>query len=373
MKNFRLIALVLIPIIFLLLQTNHLPSQWIQTNLNSPSVKSLAASGDTVFAGTTSDGIFKSVDGGKNWFSVSNGLGNSFPIDALLIKDNIIYAGTDGGGVYKSTNGGSNWYQVNSGMTILFVHALVENGNEIYAVGDRDVYRSTNGAESWTLILQMIQNFYCLAVNGNSIFVGASTAGVFRTTNGGTNWSAVNNGLPVGGVFALTVSNGEIFAGKYGGISGGVYRSTNNGQSWALCFSDYYVTHLKSIGTDIYVAGYEKCIFRTTNNGSTWIDWNHGPLSITPLCIANSENYLYAGGYFYVWKRSKLPTLNLKINLEAYSPNSDTVTVYLRQSSAPYSLADSGKGFLTSSGNLWCNFENAVNGVKTANAFSVAA
>ena len=360
MKSIRIIILILVSVICVSLQIKECRSQWMQTNLqNSSTVKSIAVKGDTIYAGTIFGEIFKSVNGGNNWFSVNNGYTSSFSIDALLIKDSDVYAGIDAGGVYKTTNGGSNWFPVNNGLRGLYIHALVDNNSEIFAVGDSAVYRSTNNAASWTPILQMTQNFFCLAVNGNSIFVGASTAGVFRSTNGGINWSAANNGIPPGGVVALAVSNGNIFAGNYGS---GVYKSTDNGANWILNIPDWFVKGFEVNGNDMYFTG-AGGIFKTTNNGTTWLDWNHGLVSGPyTYIIVSSEDYLYTGG-ITVWKRSTLPTLNLKVNLEAYSPNSDSVTVYLRHSTAPYEIADQAKGLLTSSLDLWVNFENVLEGL----------
>ena len=58
-----------------------------------------------------------------------------------------------------------------------------------------------------------------------------SRGGVFRSTDNGNNWEAVNDGLTVGaGINALIAVGGNIFAGAYGE---GVFRSTDNGETWA--------------------------------------------------------------------------------------------------------------------------------------------
>jgi hypothetical protein len=54
--------------------------------------------------------------------------------------------------------------------------------------------------------------------------------GVFLSTNNGTSWTAVNNGLTNTFVRALAVSGTNLFAGTVEG--GGVFLSTNNGTSW---------------------------------------------------------------------------------------------------------------------------------------------
>lgn len=56
-------------------------------------------------------------------------------------------------------------------------------------------------------------------------------------------------------------------------------------------------------------------------------------------------------------------TLNLTVNLEAYSPVQDTLRVTLREASAPYAVVDTGKGYLSPTGTLTLQFAKAVNGV----------
>ena len=68
---------------------------------------------------------------------------------------------------------------------------------------------------------------YCFAVKGTNLFAGTA-GGVFRSTNNGTSWTAVNTGLTYTSVDALAVSGTNLFAGT----ENGVFLSTNNGTSW---------------------------------------------------------------------------------------------------------------------------------------------
>ncbi len=58
-----------------------------------------------------------------------------------------------------------------------------------------------------------------------------------------------------------------------------------------------------------------------------------------------------------------IPELNLSVNLEACSPNQDTIRVYLRNALNPYAKVDSATGYLSPTGTVSLNFLNAVNGV----------
>jgi hypothetical protein len=60
----------------------------------------------------------------------------------------------------------------------------------------------------------------CFAVSGTNIFAGA-WGGVFRSTNNGTSWTAVNSGLTNTNILSLAVSATNLFAGI---ASQGVWR-----------------------------------------------------------------------------------------------------------------------------------------------------
>ena len=53
----------------------------------------------------------------------------------------------------------------------------------------------------------------CMAVSGTNLFVGTRFGGVFLSTNNGTSWTAVNNGLTNSQVYAIAVRGTNIFAG----------------------------------------------------------------------------------------------------------------------------------------------------------------
>ena len=58
----------------------------------------------------------------------------------------------------------------------------------------------------------------CFLVSGANLFVGTSNAGVFVSTNDGTSWAPLNNGLTNLSVRALVISGTNLFAGTGGGV-----------------------------------------------------------------------------------------------------------------------------------------------------------
>ncbi len=70
----------------------------------------------TLYAGTSSDGVFKSTNGGSSWSAINTGLGNRDIQDLVIdpTMSNTIYAATYNSGVFKSSNGGNNWISIHS-------------------------------------------------------------------------------------------------------------------------------------------------------------------------------------------------------------------------------------------------------------------
>jgi len=88
--------------------------------------------------------------------------------------------------------------------------------------------------------------------SGTNIFAGTWGGGVFLSTNNGTSWTQVNNGLMNTVVRSLAVSGTNIFAGTSGG---GVYLSTSNGASWTEVnngLKNTYVYALAVSGTNLF-------------------------------------------------------------------------------------------------------------------------
>ena len=108
-------------------------------------------------------------------------------------------------------------------MTNNFVNALVVSGTNLFAgTFNGGIFRSSNNGTSWTAVNTGLTNarVYSLAVSGTNLFAGTA-GGVFLSTNNGTSWSAASTGLPNSTVYALVASDTSLFAGTGGG---GVWR-----------------------------------------------------------------------------------------------------------------------------------------------------
>ena len=130
------------------------------------------------------DGVYKSVDAGKTWKNV--GLKHSEHIAKILVDprdSNVVYVASQG--------------------------PLFSPG------GDRGLYKTTDGGETWKPLLQITENtgitdididprnpdvMYAAAYqrrrNTSVIVAGGPEAGIFKTTDGGTHWKKLTEGLP---------------------------------------------------------------------------------------------------------------------------------------------------------------------------------
>lgn len=229
-------------------------STWVATRNGlagkALTVNSLAANGNSIFAGTF-NGVYRSDDNGQSWVRASSGFpSGDIPVFALVAKDGILFAGTgdligNGRGMFRSTNNGQSWTEINNGLSKRNVTSLVRIGAEIFAstghlndlTGSGGLFRTSNNGDTWVASANGIAFFgivppiTTLLAAGN-VFFAATVLGLYRSTDSGRNWSQVGSGLPAPNtapVISLTASGNTVFAGTFGA---GAFRSDNNGGSF---------------------------------------------------------------------------------------------------------------------------------------------
>ena len=163
----------------------------------------------------------------------------------------------------------------------------------------------------------------------NTVYVATGSGGIFKTTNGGIDWTPIfdrQNTISVGDIAlepgnpdVIWVGTGESNVRNSVSFGDGVYKSTDGGKTWKhLGLKDTntiskIIVHPKN--PDIaYVAAVghawgqndERGVFMTTDGGKTWtktlfIDNQHGAsdLEIDPV----NPNILYAG----MWRFERKP------------------------------------------------------------------
>jgi len=202
----------------------------------------------TVFAAMGKRGVFVSVDGGAHWHSVG------FParygeVTALAVDPKhagTVYAAADAG-VLVSRDGARSWRMLNPtignrGRDRWFMQVsalLVDPGNSrtLYATTRcAGVFKSTDGGSRWTAANAGLEPgcpwAYALAVDPrapSTIYAADPTRGVLKSIDGATHWQPANVGLSVAPVWALAVEQHALYAGA-GAL--GLFKSGDGGARW---------------------------------------------------------------------------------------------------------------------------------------------
>ena len=181
----------------------------------------------------TSAGIFKTTDGGADWHATGvlppAEVPGFFPKSLAIDPQNstTLYAARESGGVLKSTDGGASWNAVNSGL--------------IGPLPGMCVFDPQNPA-CQNLPTQPARVAY-LAIdpqNSNTVYAATGYGGVFKTTDGGAKWSAVNSGIPIqSGIPILSVTiDPQNSRTLYAPTIGDLFKSSDGGASWSVMNSN---------------------------------------------------------------------------------------------------------------------------------------
>jgi hypothetical protein len=154
-----------------------------------------------------------------------------------------LYAGTSSGvsRLFRSDDCGGNWSPISDGLTShLTVHEVAINPvtpTTLYISTPSGVFRSTDRGDSWAAINSGLTELDVRALvidplTPSTLYVGTYGGGVFQSTDGGDSWKAINTGLNRLEVEALAINPATpsiIYAGTWGT---GVFRSRDTGDSW---------------------------------------------------------------------------------------------------------------------------------------------
>lgn len=243
-----------------------------------------------------------------------------------------------------------------------------------------------NAASTFGIYTTGTTEGYNLNIHHNTVLIGGTQTGgvagrlvsagiVKQSTNAGMNYSQRNNicvNNRIGG------TTGVIHAGgAFNGIDGNLdidyncYFATATGSFPVTWDSTGYST----TSSYIAVSGEDNVRFKNVNFVSasdlhlTGTSIGDADLSARPVAGITTDIDGNARSASFPYKGADestaftLSTLNLTINLEAYSPVQDTIVVSLRSATSPYDLVEMSMAYLSPTGTAAVNFAKAVNGV----------
>ena len=242
----------------------------------------------------------------QNFWQQTNGPYNGATVnDFLHYKDSIIFLATNEG-IEQSSDNGETWERIYTSKIkcITSDKTGVLFAAENYLADNFYLLKSTNEGVTWN---RMNLNIWpdiqqILIPYKDTIYLATSNYGVCKSTDNGSTWLQINNGLDYIKINKiLLLSNEELLVGTNGG---GVYKSTNGGESWIQHntgippFSTGYIfvrTFCEISPSDILI-GAQNEIYYSSNYGETWTERSEGfGVGIVNCVIKNDSGILYVG------------------------------------------------------------------------------
>jgi photosystem II stability/assembly factor-like uncharacterized protein len=122
--------------------------------------------------------------------------------------------------------------------------------------------------------------------NSAILYAGSELGGLFKSTNSGQSWNAINNGVNMKWITALAIDP-ITSTTLYAGTIFGFLRSTNGGASWSTLNtqpSDSLVINPQNPA--VLLNGCYKGIYRSTDSGASWNQVSAAPSTTTSYSLA---------------------------------------------------------------------------------------
>ncbi len=238
------------------------------------------------YIGFDNGGVWRSSDYGSNWVPLFDDqpTGSIGAIAVAPSDPNVIYVGSGAGiirpdlavgdGMYKSTDGGKTWTHLGlrDSQMIAYIDVDPTNPNRLFVAvlghpyspnAERGIFRSTDGGKTFEKVLYKDEYtsgddvridpkdpdiVYAALWQQQQSFIegqgfGGAGGGIFKSTDGGTTWKPLTEGLPsiIQANLAIAPSNTRVLYATVAGaspansVTGSVslYKSTDAGEHWA--------------------------------------------------------------------------------------------------------------------------------------------
>jgi len=307
-----------------------------RTNWSTPFVMDIEDN-NTLYFGTYR--MYRTTDAAENWEAISDDLtrgpnGRMGTITCISSgvenSERIIYAGTDDGKVSVTTNSGDTWKDITGDLPLRYITDVLADKRDPsvayvtlsgYNMDEKNphIFRTTDYGESWTDISGNLPdiplNSVIIDYDLDSVLYVGGDAGVYYTSNLGSSWFVLGEGLP----------NSPVFDLNYHQPSKKLFAATHGRSMFEISISDIVsnVTSENRINNYVLHQNYPNPF-----NSETVIKFEVPKDSYAELKIfnANGEEVASAAGGFYragVMNEVKFRAVNLASGVYYYKLQAD--------------------------------------------------
>ena len=233
----------------------------------------------TLYVSSWKNGVFRTSDGGRSWSALGATLGTPIAIDPQA--PSTLYLGTTDG-IAKTVDGGKTLRPADSGIVASEVLSTATDPRDekvVYAGTYRGLFRSGDRGRTWKA-LRLGVSVQAVAVNpaNTAHLLASGSRGILISTDRGRTWSKAAGSTKdlakvqgqVGAIVFDPHHPGIVFAAEWGA---GVIRSSDGGHSWRR--TARRPAWLKTIAVDPLGSGtlysnFDGALLRSTDGGSSW-------------------------------------------------------------------------------------------------------